>query len=663
MTTVLTCLLSIALPLLQPVTPADPPFESALGIAGLNTRSARFDENLLPFFARGEFTTPLYRLLSADPWQTPHVMDAARRDLAGSAGAPAGALMTGTRLVGYGTRRTLLGNPNAADEESAKKAGSLGATLDVLAKQGALSGAVPALDGVPAEVQEAAALVLTVALRAREFRRLAFRSAGDLEPVYASLRTPPADNDLAATDAYLTLARQTNLSFLAAGAHDLALAAQTASARLASVPADRRFRIRFATVWGEVVLSGGTDDRYEDPNTFLVIDTGGKDTYVNIPANGSARNWASVVLDRAGDDLYLSDPALATTPVAKWDGRKGGGNLPGPGGALLGYSVLIDATGDDRYVTHRPGLGSGLLGFGILLDEGGTDRYDAYQNSQGYGAFGGGILEDAAGDDVYEGFSQVQGMGQTAGFGYLIDRAGNDRYVANDEVIDVPSPQSAQHNVSMAQGAGNGRRADYSDNQSLSGGLGILFDLGGNDSYSAGVFAQGVGYWQGIGALWDVAGDDRYLAQWYAQGASAHFAIGYLEDGDGNDRYGAPMNMAMGAGHDFGYGMLLERAGNDVYQAPNLSLGAGNANGLGMFVDFAGDDGYEATGLTLGRGAEAPANSLRSRGLCLGVFIDLGGTDRYPTGVAYAKNGDRVPTVTTRGPSMAQSQLGVFWDR
>ena len=60
--------------------------------------------------------------------------------------------------------------------------------------------------------------------------------------------------------------------------------------------------------------------------------------------------------------------------------------------------------------------------------------------------------------------------------------------------------------------------------------------------------------------------------------------LGYLEDEAGNDEYNAPMNMAMGAGHDFGFGMLIERAGNDKYRGPNLSLGAGNANGIGFFL-------------------------------------------------------------------------------
>ncbi|HVL38244.1 MAG TPA: hypothetical protein VM328_02525, partial [Fimbriimonadaceae bacterium] len=286
-----------------------------------------------------------------------------------------------------------------------------------------------------------------------------------------------------------------------------------------------------------------------------------------------------------------------------------------------------------------------------------------YRDSLGYGEYGVGVLEDVLGSDTYEGFNQVQGVGQTMGGGLLADREGSDTYRANDEVIDFPSPQSAQHNVSMSQGAGNGRRSDYTTGHSLAGGIGILYDGGGDDQYSCGVFGQGVGYWMGVGLLFDSSGHDRYLGQWYAQGASAHFAIGYLEDEAGDDTYTAPMNMAQGAGHDFSVGGLVDRAGDDKYVAPNLSLGAGNANGIGFLLEFGGNDTYASSGWTLGKGAEAPKGSMRTRALCLGLFIDFGGNDTYPAQATWAKNGSRTANWTDRGPTPAESQLGVFWDR
>ena len=54
----------------------------------------------------------------------------------------------------------------------------------------------------------------------------------------------------------------------------------------------------------------------------------------------------------------------------------------------------------------------------------------------------------------------------------------------------------------------------------MSGGIGVLRDREGSDRYTAGVFAQGTGYWGGMGLLLDGAGDDRYDARWYVQGAA-----------------------------------------------------------------------------------------------------------------------------------------------
>jgi hypothetical protein len=299
----------------------------------------------------------------------------------------------------------------------------------------------------------------------------------------------------------------------------------------------------------------------------------------------------------------------------------------------------------------------------LLVDSAGDDVYDAYVDALGYARFGIGVLEDRAGNDVYLGFNQVQGCGETAGAGLLIDRRGNDQYLGNDEVIDFPSPQSAEHNVTMGQGVGYGRRADYLTGNSLSGGIGVLIDNGGNDVYRAGVFAQGTGYWEGTGILWDREGNDEYFGQWYVQGTSAHFGIGYLEDQQGDDTYTALLNMAQGAGHDFGSGYLLDLGGNDTHVAPNVSLGAGNANGIGFLLQLSGDDSYEARGIAMGAAEAAQPGTLRERALTLGVFLDFGGNDSYPERLAWATNVARVANIARRGPSRAESQLGIFYDR
>lgn len=652
---------ALALSAAPPTLDAD--IETALGTAGLNPKTARFDPMILRFFQSGEFRTPLFSAMHEDPWRAPWFVDPFRRQIAAAATRPNESLMTGAAMLGLGTRRTLLGNPIAHAEEQAKKPGALRAMLDAMRERGLIRGEVPPLDQVPDNVQRAASLVLDVALSSVAYRRSAFGGAADLADRFARAARDEFDSDdPERVQEDLRFLRKADLRPLFAAGHDLAMAAVAAQTLAETTPADQAYEWSLDTAWGWIVLSGGKGATHPSRPTLLVIDTGGDDTYIGVPATQSVNNWCAVVLDTSGNDRYLSDPALTTTAVANWDRRRERSGF-GPCQALFGVSILLDRRGDDLYRTHRPGLASAYLGMALLHDSEGADVYDAYTNAQGCGYFGVALLEDAAGQDRYSAFQNVQGYGRTAGFGAIVDRAGDDVYAANDEALDFPSSQSPQHNTSMAQGAGYGRRADYLDGNSLSGGVGLLFDLAGNDSYSCGVFGQGVGYWEGVGMLWDAQGDDVYKGQWYVQGASAHFAIGYLEDEAGDDRYEALLNMAQGAGHDFGTGFLFDGAGRDSYVAPNLSLGAGNANGMGWFVDFGGDDRYDSKGVTLGKGAEAAKGSLRQRGLCLGVFMDLGGADAYPSQATWARNAVRTVNVTDRGPTPPQSQLGVFWDR
>lgn len=638
-------------------------FEQALGRAELTTKTARLDENLLRIFRYGEFTSPLYDAMSENPWRIPWMAEVYRRQVFAAAGRPSDSLGIAGQLMGFGTRRTLVGDPLEAIKAQATEPNAMASVLARMQTEKLLREPAPSLQDVPDDVQRAAALVLLTQLRSIEFRRAAFAAIPELDAtLQETARSVGVPSEVGAFRAWAERAAKVDMRALGAGGHDLALAAEAAKDLLAGSLPTESFDWHVDTVWGKIRLCGGAATVHEGPH-LLILDTGGNDRYINLPANHSGSNWASVVLDTSGDDMYLSDTALAETTVAEWEGRRNGRQYAGPAGALYGYTCLIDVSGNDTYRSHRPGLASARFGFATLLDLAGNDCYEGYGDGLGFANFGAAVLEDMVGDDVYLGFNQVQGVGQTMGCGMLIDRAGNDLYTANDTVIDFPSPQSAEHNVSMAQGAGNGLRADYTHGRSLSGGVGILYDIAGDDKYSCGVFGQGVGYWKAVGMLWDQDGRDEYLGQWYAQGASAHFAIGYLDDADGADVYRAPMNMAQGAGHDFGVGMLVDRAGNDLYEAPNLSLGAGNANAIGVFVDMAGSDTYRTKGITLGSAAAAVNGSLRSRALCFGLFLDLGGDDEYPEFATWAKNAHTSVNWVDRRTSPEESQLGVFGDR
>lgn len=638
-------------------------FDDALGVAGLSTKTARYDPGILAQFSQGAFATQYFDAVYENPWRTPFYMEMNRRLLDGTKSDPAGTVSTLSRMSGIGSRRSLLGSPIARAEQLAGEPNALIKALQALKSEGLLPGSVPSTVAAPIEVQRAVALLLYTALDAVRYRRAAFARVADIDEAYdRETSVQPSEDDPQVHQQLVEFYQTVDMYYMYAAAQDVAAAVARAQELVQSVPPTEKYGVQFETAWGRVVLSGGSDSEHVGSGVFILVDTGGNDAYDNAPSNDSISNWLSVVIDTNGDDKYVSDKALLDANVATWPNRKTGRAQPGPCSATFGITVLLDSRGSDLYRSHKSGLGSASFGVAMLIDKAGNDTYDSYADSQGFAKFGIGVLEDLEGDDRYTGFTQVQGVGLTGGVGALIDRSGDDKYIANDSVIDFPSPQSAQHNVSMAQGAGYGLRSDYLTGMSLSGGVGVLLDQDGKDTYDCGVFGQGTGYWKGIGMLWDEKGDDRYHGVWYVQGAAAHYAVGYLEDLDGVDSYLADMNMAQGAGHDFSNGYLLDRSGSDTYKAPNLSLGAGNANGLGVFVDFGGNDTYTSTGITLGKAAEATRGSIRERALCLGVFMDLGGNDSYPAAASWAKNGARTANWTERGPYPPESQVGVFWD-
>jgi hypothetical protein len=145
------------------------------------------------------------------------------------------------------------------------------------------------------------------------------------------------------------------------------------------------------------------------------------------------------------------------------------------------------------YRTQAAGLGAARFGVGLLLDLAGNDTYDGYAFVQGAALAGVGALIDREGRDQYACFYEAQGFGAVKGFGLLLDALGDETYTAHPTPVEFPSPQTAERNVSMAQGAGYGRRADYSDGRSWAGGVGMLIDVQGNDRYTAACSGRALG--------------------------------------------------------------------------------------------------------------------------------------------------------------------------
>jgi hypothetical protein len=270
-------------------------------------------------------------------------------------------------------------------------------------------------------------------------------------------------------------------------------------------------------------------------------------------------------------------------------------------------------------------------------------------------------MADSSGNDSMYCVIGSQGYGYTRGCGLLINYEGNDVYVAEDDTVLNSSSQNSEHNVSLAQGTGFGKRADFIDGHSWAGGVGILCDAKGDDRYSAGLFAQGCAYWFSVGLLLDGDGNDSYNGVWYVQGSGAHFGVGLLDDFGGDDSYTATDNMAVGAGHDFTIGYFNERDGNDTYSVPNLSLGGGNANGIGIFHDHLGDDTYTTKGgVTLGRANPSKGGPRRYLHV-FGIFVDGGGNDTYD--VDYAGQNTRWigPKADPENPDPYEIGVGIDW--
>ena len=416
------------------------------------------------------------------------------------------------------------------------------------------------------------------------------------------------------------------------------------------------------TPLGAIVIRGEQDDVYDptedarlDEALLLVLDLGGNDTY-RIPAgaNTSGAHSVSLNVDLGGDDWYgyveVPDPKdLPGLLPADDGGRFEGSDDYGPisfspharqGAGVLGYGFLIDlGSGSDTYRSLRFSQGFGSLGVGVLSDDGGDDSYTCESGCQAAAVAGIAILNDDAGNDRYRSFQASQSFAGVSAFSLLYDHEGNDEYeLVPKEPFMFSWFGGYPNNLSKGQGAATGWRRD---GQQLGGGVALLRDGAGDDSYRAAVMAQGNGYWFGFGILADGDGHDQYDLVAYGQGGTQHFALSAFLEGGGAARYNArikdeietPRN-ALGGAHDFSVSFFVEAGGDDVYYAPDIAIGASKCHGLGVFVERGGDDTYHvsengaigwATDFDWNVGDCGDATDWPS----YGFFVDLAGSDTY----------------------------------
>jgi hypothetical protein len=166
--------------------------------------------------------------------------------------------------------------------------------------------------------------------------------------------------------------------------------------------------------------------------------------------------------------------------------------------------------------------------------------------------------------------------------------------------------------------------------------LAAIVDLHGNDRYSGGKCAGAGTAIFGAAVVLDAAGDDVYESAGLGQGA-ALFGAAWLEDRAGNDTYRAGV-CAQGAA-SCGLGVLWDMGGEDRYDVGLCGQGYAGVLGVGLLADAEGNDLYFAGGrepdfernddryLSLAQGFAIGLRPFAGGGV--GALVDLKGNDVY----------------------------------
>jgi hypothetical protein len=307
--------------------------------------------------------------------------------------------------------------------------------------------------------------------------------------------------------------------------------------------------------------------------------------------------------------------------------------IGGPGNNIWrggddGPAVIVDLGGDNEFI--NVGVATGARPVSIVISGDGNDRFRSTGPwGVGAGRLGTGVVLSHGGNNTYE--CPAWGIGAAfGGIGLVIDKAGNDRYLGGDYTIGC---------------------AAY--------GVGGVIDLAGNDLYDSHIHSIGSGQPGGVGFVLNADGDDRYRC-------GGKYPSGYGTEGE-YQGWGIGSGYGWRGAASGGIGLVIDLAGNDIYDAGEFGLGCGYYLGVGMVRDFAGDDIYHASRYGLATGAHC----------AVGLFMDDSGNDVYEgktaanmagvwdivTGYFYDGGGDdfyRADGLALGASS--QNGFGIFWD-
>jgi len=272
-------------------------------------------------------------------------------------------------------------------------------------------------------------------------------------------------------------------------------------------------------------------------------------------------------------------------------------------------TIIIGSNADDNYIqaSNKQLKGKKIC---LMIEPGGNDCYELNINAgHKHNSY---VLIDYSGDDVYRN-SEPGGMFfSSMGIGISYDLSGNDTYLLDDFAFSAF--MGVNLHVDYA-GADSYRSGLFSQGAAMQG-IGMLVDMEGNDTYNATTMAQGLGSVGGVGALLDYSGADTYILG----GKYTHAPL--MPD----DFRSMGQGMGFGMRPDFagGLGLLYDKAGNDKYLGGVYAQGVGYWYATGVLIDEAGNDVYNAVYYPQGSGIH----------LASGFLYDGGGNDTY-----YSRNG------------------------
>lgn len=358
----------------------------------------------------------------------------------------------------------------------------------------------------------------------------------------------------------------------------------------------------------------------------IFFDKGTKYGKIVVSGKGNSKfaEDVAVSIDLGGNDFYVNNAgssrgdALPFAIAIDFEGDDAyEATVDGvQGTGWLGVGILIDRAGNDSYIGRRWAQGAAVMGVGLLQDSEGRDTYRAWEMAQAAALWGIARLDEGGGDDRYEASQYAQSVAMPGGLSILREQSGNDSYYCKGRY------PTGYGDTGIFEGWGQGCAMGFRG--TFSGGIAVLDDREGDDRYEAGNFSQGGGYYFGWGMLRDGAGRDRYVGSRYNQGFAAHQALAFFEECAGDDLYETRMAVIAGLSWDETAVVFVERGGNDRYDAGAFSLGATAHNGFCLFLELGGNDTYEGVAP-----ARAGPNEYHG-GTSFSLFIDAGGgEDRY----------------------------------